>query len=239
VADAGGVELEPIARELIGDVVVKARLYGRLELSGPLDLSAIQGRGRLELPGGEIAGISLERFLTKSSARGELDAFTRLSAVFEVADGYAKFSQIDLEQGQGVAMTEGTIALATGVTDLRGRARLFTPVQTFDRFVRVQGTLTSLRADTSVMSEDDAAESRRMEKRMLQGFLNAMKARGDAGSPEEAEMFRTQREELERQLKLYKDVEAEPLPEGNEASTDPAEFGEALESPDDVGAALP
>ena len=123
VLSAKGARIGPVAQLVWGHTDVSGRLYGRLELAGPLEPMKLEGPGEFELLDGELPNVSIARSAGMIKTLPEppgLDQFDRLSGHFQVAGDKIRVSDLVLAQKYATAAVAGEIELPDGYANLTG-----------------------------------------------------------------------------------------------------------------------
>lgn len=138
-ARPSGVEVEPFVELLSGQRSLAGELFAELSVRGPLDPSAIEGGGSFEIAPGRIYGFSIMRALLgelaalptavallrgKDLSRYEEEEFRRLAGRVRLLRGEALLDELLVEYLHLGVELQGSVALADGALNLRGRAVL-------------------------------------------------------------------------------------------------------------------
>ncbi|MBW2414792.1 MAG: hypothetical protein JRG76_09825 [Deltaproteobacteria bacterium] len=134
-----GAQLEPVLMALRGEAEITGALTADISLDGPPDLALLNGSGAFELRDGELRGFSiLEQVMGElarlpvllAAMRGrdlskfDEERFEWVSAEFVIVEGTMRVSPLSALYRGGRVTLHGTIELASGALDLRGRIEL-------------------------------------------------------------------------------------------------------------------
>jgi uncharacterized protein involved in outer membrane biogenesis len=126
---AEGTRVAPVLEKLMNFKDVSGRLYARLELSGPLDLYALKGKGELDLVDGAWIGLDLPRLalpvLPDPDTRTAPPQRIRLR--IEVDGEEVNVVEGSIEQDYARATLSGVFYLRDRVVDLSGELSVFSP----------------------------------------------------------------------------------------------------------------
>jgi len=135
-ATLNGVALEPLLTALLGESQLLGRLDAKVRLEGPLDATALEGTGQLEITEGRIRGFSLLRQVLgdlsalpllvaqlkgKDLSRYEEEEFRRLATDFRLRRGRLYLDDLILEYRHATAQLHGSVGVRDGSLDLAGR----------------------------------------------------------------------------------------------------------------------
>ena len=180
IAMANGARVTPLSEALLQRSDLSGRLYGRIDVAGPLDWYSLTGTGELELTVGQYPRISLARAAgleVSFEESPELDHFEKLGAVFAVAGDHLEVEELTIAQDYAIAALHGQIYLRTLTADLIGNVLLSypeLPVPSLRPIPRAGGSLTELEIDISnAETEDD----QKMEASMIAAIRKVEKER--------------------------------------------------------------
>ena len=177
--------VEPLA-QLFGRGELKGRLYGRVELSGPLDPYALAGHGELDLRDGEMPGISLARTAGLKTIYDDefeelpgLDRFDSLAARFDVHGDQLEVSELTLLQRDASARVHGTVALRDLYGDFTGEAHFDSAEPPVRPILRMAGPITALETHIS----EGRLEIYEMERKTIEAIRAAEAAQRAGKAP--------------------------------------------------------
>jgi len=204
-ARAEALDLARLSEGLSGKATISGPLYAELHLAGPPRWDRLRAVGRLEVPGGELAGASLEELLADSRASDteQPDRFRRLAMEFALADQVVDVRALEVQQGAGEARLQGTLSLFDGSVELAGMLRAESGPERIERSMTVRGILPELSTElgeAAMAVPERIAPDAPLAALEAQTPLLAAAAR-ERNDPPVAEIRRLQRESLARQLR--------------------------------------
>jgi hypothetical protein len=124
-----GTRIGPVLEKLANFKDVSGRLYARLELSGPLDLYALKGKGELDLVDGSWTGLDLSRLAlpVPPDAQGRSSPAQRIRLRIEVDGDEVKVIEGFIDQDYAQAKLSGAFYLRDLSVDLSGELSVFSP----------------------------------------------------------------------------------------------------------------
>ncbi len=138
-ARASGAQVEPVLLAARGRAELTGALTLDARVEGPLDLRQLAGGGSFEISDGELRGFSileqvlgeLAKFpvLLAAASGGDLskfdeERFESIAAVFTLRGARIHVQPLTARYRSGTALLWGTIGVADGALDLRGRIEL-------------------------------------------------------------------------------------------------------------------